>query len=302
MLSGAAGTARISMETNMKSGVLRGTASLAMLLMILPLCGSEGPALSESRIVKLSINSTYTKRPMPFIVYLPEGYGGGDAYPVWYGLHGYGSDENMWIRSVSADKAADAAISSGETKPLIMVFPITRYDSVKEVQENRDKDGKFGEQYYDQFVSKELVPYIDSHYDTLKSASGRAIGGFSMGGMIALRIAFHHPDMFGKAAGFSAAVPSSDFSDRQLEKWLFPNDNVDEMTDIDGFDRDKGFAAVRVYLDCGTVNDTFFPGLQSLNECLLKKGIKSEFHTFEGGHDISHVKKDITQYFRFFTS
>ena len=143
------------------------------------------------------------------MVYLPKGYGGGEHYPVWYGLHGFGSNEAMWINSVGAAKTADRLIENGEIKPLIMVFPFTRDDSLKEVQENMCQDGEFGEQNMDQFLYKELVPYIDVHYDTIKTAEGRSIGGFSMGGAIALRVVTHHSDIYGKVGGFSAAVPTT---------------------------------------------------------------------------------------------
>jgi len=185
------------------------------------------------------------------MVYLPKSYGGGKEYPVWYGLNGYSSNENMWIENGGV---AD--------------------------------DGKIGERNMDQFVCKELVPYIDSHYHTVKSADGRYIGGFSMGGMIALRIAFHHTDMFSKVGGYSAAVISSDYSGRQLEEWLFPNDNVDGVADIADFDKEKGLDKLNVFLDAGNSNDPFSVGLQSLYDALQKRGITSEFHLYDGGHTL----------------
>jgi hypothetical protein len=95
-------------------------------------------------------------------------------------------------------------------------------------------------------------------------------------------------------------VPSSDYSGRQLEAWLFPNDNVEEIPDIAAFDTEKGFGVVRVYLDCGTAGDPFFSGPQSLDACLREKGFRSEFHTFDGGHDKSHAVKDFREYLKFY--
>jgi enterochelin esterase-like enzyme len=259
-------------------------------------------AANESQILQLSVDSKFTNRRMPCTIYLPKGYGGREHYSVWYGLNGFGSNEMMWIDTVGAAKTADEMINKGIIKPLIMVFPFTRNDSLKEVQSNLRKNGEFGEHNMDQFLYKELVPYIDSHFDTITSADGRYIGGFSMGGMIALRVAFHHSDIFSKVGGFSAAVTDKDYSGRQLEEWLYPNDNVDEIESITQFDMGKGFYNLRVYLDGGTINDPFFDGLQSLDKCLQEKGIKSEFHIFEGGHDISHAINDIKEYLVFFTS
>ena len=45
----------------------------------------------------------------------------------------------------------------------------------------------------------ELIPYIDSRYPTLKGRDHTAIGGSSMGGLMALYGAIAHSDVYGKA-------------------------------------------------------------------------------------------------------
>lgn len=256
--------------------------------------------IKESRVLELSVESSYMGRKMPCRVYLPKGYGGGKDYPVWYGLHGYSSNESMWIDNGGVVEAADDLIDKGEIEPIIMVFPLTKTTTIKEINKDLEDDGKLGETNMDQFMCKELIPYIDSHYYTVSAADGRYIGGFSMGGMIALRIAFHHPDLFSRVGGYSAAVISSDYSDKQLEKWLFPNDNVDAITDIFKFDKKKGFQKLTVYLDAGKDNDPFSVGLQSLYDALQKKGVKSEFNLHEGGHTL---KKDLVKgYLKFYAA
>ena len=42
------------------------------------------------------------------MVYLPAGYGDGNTYPVWYGLHGYSSTETMWLTTAGIGQTADA--------------------------------------------------------------------------------------------------------------------------------------------------------------------------------------------------
>lgn len=255
--------------------------------------------LKESQVIEFSVESEYMGREMPCLIYLPKGYGGGTEYPVWYGLHGYSSEESMWIDNGVAE-AADELIENGEIEPIIMVFPYTKYATAKEILKDVEDDGKLGETNMDQFMCKELIPYIDSHYYTVTSADGRNIGGFSMGGFIALRIAFHHSDMFSKVGGYSAAMISNDYSDKQLEKWLFPYDNVDELDDITKFDKEKGFDKLNVYLDAGKVNDPFTVGLQSLYEALQKRGISSEFQIHEGGHTL--IKDRIKDYLKFYAA
>ena len=258
--------------------------------------------LEKSEVITLRVESSLMGRKMPCKVYLPKGYGNGEAYPVWYGLHGYSSDESMWLNGAGIGEASDKFIDSGDIKPMIMVFPYTRDATLKEINKDMEDDGKLGERNMDRFVYEELVPYIDSRYDTVTSSDGRYIGGFSMGGMIAIRIAFHHPDMFSKVGGYSAAMISADYSDRQLEEWLFPYDNVDKIADIAGFDREKGLDKLNVYLDCGTNNDPFLQGLESLYDALQKRGIKSEFHDYTGGHDLVHVTESAKEHLQFYVA
>ncbi|MBH1940260.1 esterase family protein [Mobilitalea sibirica] len=253
--------------------------------------------IKESQVLELSIMSNFMEREMPCMIYLPKGYGNGVEYPVWYGLNGYNSDETMWIDNGVAE-VADELINKGEIEPMIMVFPYTKDATLKEITKDFEDDGKFDERNIDKFISKELVSYIDSHYYTKPSAKDRYIGGFSMGGMIALRIAFHHTDMFSKVGGYSAAVLSNDYSDRQLEKWLFPNDHVDQIEDIIEFDKEKGFDKLHIYLDAGNSNDPFSVGLQSLYDALQKRGVTSEFELYNGGHTLR--KDSISDYLKFY--
>lgn len=254
--------------------------------------------LQESQVMKLSVKSEFMGREMPCMIYLPKGYGNGEEYPVWYGLNGYSSNEAMWVNNGIAEYA-DKLIEKGEIKPLIMVFPYTKDASFQEISKDLE-DGSIDERNIDRFLSQELVPYIDSHYFTKATADNRYIGGFSMGGMIALRIAFHHTDLFSKVGGYSAAVISSDYSDTQLEEWLYPNDDFDEISNITKFDKEKGFDKLKVQIDAGNSNDPFSVGLQSLYEALQKRGITTEFQLYDGGHTLR--RDSIKHYLKFYAA
>ncbi|MDF2908374.1 MAG: hypothetical protein K0R34_3695 [Herbinix sp.] len=249
--------------------------------------------LRESQVLELSLESEYMDRNMPYIIYLPKGYGNGAKYPVWYGLNSYSTKQDFWINN-GIDAAADELIDAGEIEPLIMVFPYTKDASLKEIEKDLE-DGIVDERNFDQFLSKELVPYLDSHYFTVAKPEGSFIGGFSLGGMIALRIAFHHSELFSKVGGYSAGVLYDDYSGSQLEKWLYPNDDID---DIDAINRKKGFQNLIVQLDAGNSNDPFAVGLASLHEALLKRGISSEFELFDGGHTLRRNK--LKDYLKFY--
>ncbi len=58
---------------------------------------------------------------------------------------------------------------------------------------------------YTQFVLKELVPAVEARYPSIEWKE-KAIGGFSMGGLSALDIAWNHPADFSKAGIFSGSL------------------------------------------------------------------------------------------------
>ncbi len=257
----------------------------------------NGP-LRQSQTVRLSFESAYMGIKVPFMVYLPKGYGDGEKYPVWYGLHGYSSSENMWLQTAGVGRTADEMIERGEIRPLIMVFPLTRYDPAKAIREDL-KDGKRDASQMERFLCGELIPYVDSHYNTIQLPDGRYIGGFSMGGYFALEIAFRHPDLFSKVGGYSPALMYGDFSGGQLEKWLYPDNNAEEIFETADFIMDKGLDKLQVYIDCGSVNEPFSDGAQSLYGILQKLGISVEFHMHEGGHSLQLGKME--EYLLFFS-
>jgi S-formylglutathione hydrolase FrmB len=50
---------------------------------------------------------------------------------------------------------------------------------------------------FEDFVARDLVGYIDSHYRAIPARESRGLVGHSMGGYGAARIGFRHPDVFG---------------------------------------------------------------------------------------------------------
>ncbi len=247
-------------------------------------------------VERCGLKSAVLQKEVPYIIYLPKGYGDGTEYPVWYGLHSYGANETMWSGSGIVERA-DELTSSGIIKPMIMVFPFVQDANALEIKEDL-LDGKIDERKNDVFITTELIPYIDEHYFTQRKKESRFIGGFSMGGMLSLRIGFHHPDLFSKIGGYSPAVPSQDYSASQLEKWLYPNEQTDTVKDVKKYAAKKGYSAIEVYLDTGNTNDPFNKGVTSLYEALLKRGMKVSFRVYDGGHSLQ--TKYFTDYLTFY--
>ncbi|HEV2681646.1 MAG TPA: alpha/beta hydrolase-fold protein [Rhodanobacter sp.] len=58
-------------------------------------------------------------------------------------------------------------------------------------------------QDYSAWVATVLVPYIDAHYRTRKSARDRAMLGWSLGALNAFNLGWQYPEVFGRVGAFS---------------------------------------------------------------------------------------------------
>jgi S-formylglutathione hydrolase FrmB len=63
-----------------------------------------------------------------------------------------------------------------------------------------------GSRRYEDFITRELVTHVESTYRAKKGRENRAIGGTSMGGYGALKIAMKMPERYAAAAGHSAII------------------------------------------------------------------------------------------------
>ncbi|MBC8235779.1 hypothetical protein H8E77_40035 [bacterium] len=144
-------------------------------------------------------------------VYLPEEYDtSGSAYPVLYLIHGHtgtnrtflGAGYPIGMAGMYVNKIADKLIEDGKIKPLIIVLP------------DMNREGRRGiDKFYDDYLTKEITPFVDTNYRTIPNRQGRAISGHSRGGSDAAFISFSHPEMFSLVGGY---VPGSSYRPTRL--------------------------------------------------------------------------------------
>jgi S-formylglutathione hydrolase FrmB len=132
-------------------------------------------------------------------VLLPTGYRP-DArrrYPVLYLLHGALEDESAYTDQ-------DFGLREYTRKlPLIVVMPDSGTGGG---YVNWWNFGRGGPPRWETYHVRQLIPWVDAHYNTLGTREGRAVAGLSMGGDGALKYAAKHPDLFVAAHSFSGAV------------------------------------------------------------------------------------------------
>ncbi len=59
---------------------------------------------------------------------------------------------------------------------------------------------------YTRFLLRELLPLLRQQYRIIEDPQVHAIAGFSLGGLSAFDIAWHHPEVFGQVGVFSASL------------------------------------------------------------------------------------------------
>lgn len=238
---------------------------------------------AQSAVSRFTLESPAMDATVPFLVYLPSGYTPAQKYPVWYAMHGYSATEKWWLSDGHVGERADALIASGDLAPMILVFPMTRYDDAKTIEADME-DGVRGPSRMERFLCDELIPYIDAHYRTIAAPEGRFIGGFSMGGLFALQIGLHRPDLFTKVGAYSPALTYRDFSGDHFERWL--SSDPADASSLPGYAKAHDLDKLSIYLDCGGESDPFSVGAASLYDALVARGIQTEFHPHEGGHSL----------------
>jgi enterochelin esterase-like enzyme len=207
-------------------------------------------------------------------IYTPYGYSSETKYPVLYILHGSGSDIDSWMPELGMNSRADMLIREGRIRPLIIVAP--------------QMDDSYGAGANEDFLCKDLIQYIDSHFSTDPTRENRFIGGLSMGGFIALHNAFFHADLFSKVGGHSAYLYTKTGLNETVENPIITA-------------RQRDLTNLKVFLDTG-VGDEFNLTLclSELYGILQSKGVESEYHAWPGGHDASYWAGNVDKYLLFY--
>ena len=127
-----------------------------------------------------------------FYVYTPPGYDARSAagYPVLFLLHGAGNSETNWQSIGRANFIVDNLLAEKQVKPMLLVMPFGHA-----VPQNGPDQAR-NNSLFEQDLVTSIMPALESSYRVAKGARNHAIAGLSMGGMQALAIGIHNPDLF----------------------------------------------------------------------------------------------------------
>ncbi|GEO11211.1 alpha/beta hydrolase [Segetibacter aerophilus] len=168
---------------------------IIVLLSFIAFINNAHSQVISGTVVTKILNSIYLKNTggensnRKISVYLPPGYEQSKKrYPVIYYLHGFSGTDSI---APVMKSILDRGIAKNKIGQYIFVIA--------------DNYTLFGGSFYSNstlignwsdFEAKELVGYVDKNFRTIANRNARGIGGHSMGGYGALKIAMLHPDVF----------------------------------------------------------------------------------------------------------
>ena len=202
-------------------------------------------------------------------IYLPPGYDPASlvTYPVIV-FH----DGNGWWNDGKANNILDYLIDKKRIQPLIGVFvpPVEREEEYAFNKTNQFED----------FITWELMPYIDSRFRTKTDPGARAMTGFSYGGLITTQICYNHPEIFGLAAPFSAAYN--------------PKNREVFNSVVNGPKKD-----IKWYMEWGTYENEILLDIP-MKDSLLSKGYDLIWRQWHQGHTLGSWRDHLDIAFEYF--
>ena len=264
--------------------------------------GNISPDTENDRYQTINFSSKILDEELGVNIYLPIGYSEQKKYPVLYMLHGYSGDENAWFPGLEMEKKADALIQENKINPVIIVSPM--YENSYGINSTNDPVTSdslyFAVGNYEDYLCKEIIPYIDANYSTIASKDGRYIGGMSMGGWAAIHLAFSHLDMFSKVGGHSPALFVDGNTDNVMG-FIYPTQELRNERDPLIVAKNKDVSSLKIYLDCGDTDSyQFYVGCEQLYNILKPKGVDIQYHLNKGNHDGEYWGAQIENYLNFY--
>ncbi len=285
----------------------RDLVTLIVVFLCVPSLGNQRPTFRQdsdrdiipngSRVQYKTFPSDILARDLPYGLYLPPSYEESDQdFPVVFFLHGANENEKRWSTRGRTDLMLDKMIAEGEIGEFIVAVPFG---------ENSFYTNSVSGERWEDMVTEEFIPMIESDNRALGTREGRAISGVSMGGYGALKLAMKNPDLFGSVSAHSAMLldefESTTLSPRMQQMYLSLFDDIfgvsESMASWDennplGIAREVSLNGMKIYFDCGTEDQYgFYTGAAQLHEVLDARGIDHEFHLYPGRHGWDYARE-----------
>lgn len=214
---------------------------------------------------------------------------GAPPYATLYLLHGLFGDSTVWLRHSRLERYL-------RDLPLMVVLP----DGDRGFYTDNEEGPA-----YARHMGEEIPAFVERTFHAKSARGARAIGGVSMGGYGALRVALGYPDRFCSVHSHSGAVARLrlDVSPRQARRHPIlrkhPPEFLDELQRVFGRRpvgtkhdlialiqraRRRHRRLPRILIDCG-IEDSLLEANRDLHQQLVDHRVPHTYREFPGGHD-----------------
>src|SRR5262252_842846 len=259
------------------------------------------PAMNGT-LIEATVPTTNVPGPVPITYYLPKNYDANRAerYPLLIQLHGGGVSnkrmENIPGLGVGMGGLLDQAIENGLVAPMVSVMPSAGSSFYMNFRD--------GSQKWEDFVLKDLLPYMRQNFNVVQGREGTFITGISMGGLGSLRMAVKYPEVFQAVASQEPAIePALAYDDIKLRDKIGRRPDA-LLKQIYGYPIDKDYWAANhpttiikkdpsrllglgIYLEVGDQDMSYIDqGTEFVHRVLFDAGISHEYRLVKGADHV----------------
>jgi enterochelin esterase-like enzyme len=234
----------------------------------------DGPAYYDAKnvphgnVTRHIYHSEVTQGERELYVYTPPAYNSAKKYPVLYLLGGSGELPSNWVYDGRVNLIMDNLLAEGKAQPMVIAIVNNQV-----IHRNNPRHAELTFDIFEKELRNHVIPFVDQHYATIKTAKGRAISGLSMGGRHTMFIGFRSLDLFANFGVLSAGDENPETSIKDFLNDPKVNSKVDYLFVGQGTKEAQGF---------------FNKRCQALVDALNNHKIKNEYYVGgNGGHDWS---------------
>ena len=213
----------------------------------------------ESELLKDTLEGSSPSKRL--YIYLPPSYyESGERYPVVYFFHGFGESPTFVFSS-------EGRFTKAMQQPEMKEFIIVGVDGQMNYGEGSFWSNSPVTGPWEDYVLKEIIPYVDENYRTIASAESRGIAGFSMGGFATVNLSFRNPDVFSCVLATCPGLLKEGSLELAMDSWMgdtsflecygqafSPNVNNEKLCDIPAMDGSEADAVIRENWETGFGN------------------------------------------------
>jgi enterochelin esterase-like enzyme len=129
----------------------------------------------------------------------------------------------------------------------------------------------------------DLIPYIDEHLRTREGRQYRVVGGASLGGVVAYRMAFQHPEIFGSIGLFGSGV---EFGEEEIVSAWLEEISEEEMP--------------RVLIDYGEEDFSMGMNAQLTADMLDARGVSNTLNVEPGDDSYRYWSSNLEMYLQWY--